>query len=407
MRFTKGFLPLSGDPVTYGHLDLISRASKLCETLVLLVLSSDSKQDRYLFAQSERMAMLSRLLEETPPSGNTQVRSYAGPLPLALLREGYEADISRFAIFRGVRNAADRELDEASMLEHSLILPGLDSTVVYLQASPDYLGLSSTLVKSMVYHGLDVSRLVPRFVKRMLEERLCQQYRLGFTGQIASGKSYVAAQLSDCLRSVYGIEVSCVRLDDLEKRFLEEDSPSAEIVRSLLGRLLGPEVLDPDGSKIDSHKVAERIFDSSFPEDNRRLIHEAMAPQIARLLAESLSGKRGLVLIEWALLAENGLTHLTNDNVVLVHSPSREEFCQMRGLAPAKVSVIDRNQWSYQVKFALLRQKAEEHGGVLVRFENTFENSPEFSELQRASVSQLAEAVLSIFPGLCPVPDSN
>jgi pantetheine-phosphate adenylyltransferase len=150
--------PGSFDPVTNGHLDVIGRASRLYDEVVVAVLINQSKSG--LFTIDERMAMLR---EVTASYGNVRVESFRG-----LLVDYCKANHIPVVV-KGLRAVSDfdYELQQAQM-NHGLA--GVET--MFLATNPLYSFLSSSLIKDVAKYGGDVSAHVPEAVRLRLVERL-------------------------------------------------------------------------------------------------------------------------------------------------------------------------------------------------------------------------------------------
>jgi pantetheine-phosphate adenylyltransferase len=150
--------PGSFDPVTNGHLDIISRASKLFDEVVVAVLINKSKQG--LFTVDERMDMLREVCSEFP---NVKVDAFHG----LLVNFCRERDI--IAIVKGLRAVSDFDYELQMAQMNSSLAP---VETVFVPTSPTYSFLASSLVKEVAAYGGDVSGLVPEKVLPLLTERL-------------------------------------------------------------------------------------------------------------------------------------------------------------------------------------------------------------------------------------------
>ncbi len=152
--------PGSFDPVTNGHLDIISRAARLYEEVVVAVLINISK--RNLFTVDERVDMLREVTVEYP---NVRIDKFHG-----LIVEFCRAnEIS--AIVKGLRAVSDFDF-ELQMAQMNYRLAGVET--LFMTTNPLYAFLSSSLVKEVAQYGGDVSGLVPAAVTQRLAERLSQ-----------------------------------------------------------------------------------------------------------------------------------------------------------------------------------------------------------------------------------------
>jgi pantetheine-phosphate adenylyltransferase len=152
--------PGSFDPVTNGHLDVISRAAQLFDEVVVAVFPNASKIA--LFSTEERLELLS---EATKKLDNVRVAQFEG-LIVDFCRAN---DIS--AIVKGLRAVSDFDY-EMQMAQMNYNQAGVET--LFMTTNPLYAFLSSSLVKDFARFGGDVSGLVPPIVLERLESRLRQ-----------------------------------------------------------------------------------------------------------------------------------------------------------------------------------------------------------------------------------------
>jgi pantetheine-phosphate adenylyltransferase len=153
--------PGSYDPVTNGHLDIITRTSRVFERVVVGVVNNPIRKQKTLFTAEERKGFIETATAELP---NVEVKIFAN-----LLVEFARENGAR-AIVKGMRAISDFEYEfEMAQLNRKLD-PGIES--MYVIASPHYSFLSSTGVKEMATFGGDVGDLVPSPVAAALADRL-------------------------------------------------------------------------------------------------------------------------------------------------------------------------------------------------------------------------------------------
>ena len=140
--------PGSFDPVTKGHMDLIYRASKMFDALVLGVLINSSKQP--LLTLEERVKLLGEVTNKMP---NVRVEAFEGLLVDFVNK--CDAD----AIVRGLRSAGDFEY-ELPLAQANYKLNGRANTI-FLATSPQYSYVSSSAVKELMRYNADISGYVP------------------------------------------------------------------------------------------------------------------------------------------------------------------------------------------------------------------------------------------------------
>jgi pantetheine-phosphate adenylyltransferase len=150
--------PGSFDPVTNGHTDIIGRASRLYDEVVVAVLINKTKSS--LFTVEERIEMLSQCTAEY---GNVKIDSFHG------LLVDFCKDRGIGTIVKGLRAISDFDY-ELQMGQMNVSLAGVET--LFMPTNPLYSYLSSSLVKEVATYGGDVSGLVPASVNELLVARL-------------------------------------------------------------------------------------------------------------------------------------------------------------------------------------------------------------------------------------------
>jgi len=150
--------PGSFDPITFGHLDIISRASAHFDHVVIAVLENRTKSS--LFSVAERIEMIR---ETTAHLTNVSVDSWSG-----LLVE-YCKSNSIQAIVKGLRAVTDFDY-ELQMAQVNLQGSGVET--MFMATSPVHSFLSSSLVKELAHYGGDVSTMVPASINAALKLRV-------------------------------------------------------------------------------------------------------------------------------------------------------------------------------------------------------------------------------------------
>ena len=152
--------PGSFDPVTNGHLDIISRASRLYDEVVVAVLVNFTKTS--LFTVDERVEMLR---EVTKGYGNVRAERFGGLLVDFCAANGIAA------VVKGLRAVSDFEY-ELQMAQMNYRLAKVET--LFMTTNPLYSFLSSSLVKEIAKYGGDVSGLVPESVLALLRSRMAE-----------------------------------------------------------------------------------------------------------------------------------------------------------------------------------------------------------------------------------------
>ncbi|MCI9418709.1 MAG: pantetheine-phosphate adenylyltransferase [Eubacterium sp.] len=160
----KAVYPGSFDPVTFGHLDIIERASRVVDEVIVAVLVNSSKNP--LFTIEERVSMLQQV---TKQFSNVRIETFQG------LTVDFARKVGANIMVRGLRAVSDFESEmQIAQTNHSLD-PEIDT--VFFTTSLEYAFLSSTIVREVASYGSDVSNMVPDAVAEKLRERFRTEVR--------------------------------------------------------------------------------------------------------------------------------------------------------------------------------------------------------------------------------------
>ena len=149
----RAIYPGSFDPVTFGHLDIIRRASKIVDELVVGVLNNNSVENR--------VKMLEEVVRDIP---NVKVMSFEG------LLVDFAKKIDAQIIVRGLRAVTDFEYELQMSQTNSILDDNIDT--IFFTTSLEYAYLSSSTVREAAFYGADISRFVPESVVNQVYERL-------------------------------------------------------------------------------------------------------------------------------------------------------------------------------------------------------------------------------------------
>jgi pantetheine-phosphate adenylyltransferase len=157
-KFVRAILPGSFDPITNGHLDVINRAMRLFDELIIAVGRSPIKNQ--LFTPEERVEMIEELIADMP---GVLVESYEG------LTVKYAASKKADVILRGLRSLTDVQY-EFQLAMTNRAVAGIET--VFVMTSEQYGFTSSTLIREVATLGGDLANLIPKNVHDRLQERL-------------------------------------------------------------------------------------------------------------------------------------------------------------------------------------------------------------------------------------------
>lgn len=357
----KALYAFSGDPITYGHIDVVSRtASAFDEVIVGIGVNPDKT---YMFTLEERTEMAKRALNHLD---NVKVMPVSG----LLVDFAYEHKIS--VIVKGVRNSEDFNYE--NILHQCGVTQKLGIDTFILIARPELAHVSSSAVKSLQKEQGSIVGYVPLHVKQKLEEKMMSQYIIGITGEPGSGKSYISEKFVE-LGKKAGIEVHNIELDLIGHEITNNlEEPVYKDVRAQIAKIFGKEVQRIDGS-IDRKALGEIVFNA--PEKLEILDKIMFTPLMVRLRRE-IYGKKGLIVFNAALIAETGLSYICNNNVILinVNEKVKTERLTKRNLSDEQIKRRLSSQYSFDKKKEALENKIRENNnGKLWIYDNSDETN--------------------------------
>ncbi len=150
--------PGSFDPVTLGHMDIIRRAARMFDRVVVVVMTNLSKKP--MFTKEERMALLKKVTADLP---NVEIDWYDGLLADYMRQK--QADV----IIKGLRALSDFEYEFQMALTNRQLNPEVETA--FLTTTAEHMYLSSSLVKQVAAFNGDISGFVPACI---LDEILCK-----------------------------------------------------------------------------------------------------------------------------------------------------------------------------------------------------------------------------------------
>src|SRR5262249_38890651 len=154
----RGVFPASFDPMTNGHVDLASRASRLCDELVVAVYDRPAKA--LLFSLDERLEMAAAALSHLP---NVQVKPFTG------LLVSFARQIDANFIIRGMRGASDFDVELRLAAANRQMAPEIETIALFGDSRWEF--VSSTLIKEIALLGGDIAAFVPALVAERLRKR--------------------------------------------------------------------------------------------------------------------------------------------------------------------------------------------------------------------------------------------
>ncbi len=154
----KAIYPGSFDPITYGHIDIVKRASKIFDSVTIVLMNNPRKNP--LFSIDERFKMIK---ESTKEFKNVNVKVHTG------LLVQYVKTSSVKIVIRGLRALEDFEYEFEMALTNRQMCPELE--MVYLMTDLKYLFVSSSMVKEIAQFGGELNKWAPPIVEKELRKK--------------------------------------------------------------------------------------------------------------------------------------------------------------------------------------------------------------------------------------------
>lgn len=156
------------DPITYGHLDIIERASHMFEEVIVLIMRNPKKHA--MFSEEERVSMIKAALKEIPHVTNVKV----------VVGEGLTVDMTSklgaCAIIRGIRAVSDYEYELTQASANLRLNPHVETMLMI--ARPEFSFLSSSVVKEIALSGGNIAGFLPKSIEDIVITRLKKEKTL-------------------------------------------------------------------------------------------------------------------------------------------------------------------------------------------------------------------------------------
>ena len=163
---TTAVFPGSFDPPTYGHINIIERASRLFDAIDVVISINPDKH--YLFSEEERLSMIRQLTE---PYGNVSVHA------CSTLIVDYCKKVGAKVLIRGIRNVNDFSYEfDLSLINRSL---NNDVETLFVPTEQRYFLIRSSSIKELARFGGDISGMVPPVVEQAMREKYRGRFRSG------------------------------------------------------------------------------------------------------------------------------------------------------------------------------------------------------------------------------------
>ncbi len=373
---SKAIYALSGDPITYGHLDIVKRSAQVFDQVVVGIGINPDKN--YLFNLQERTDLTREAVKHL---ANVEVESFKGLLVDFAYEQG--ADV----IVKGVRNPTDFEYETNLFRMGDSQDLGIDTMV--LIARPELAHVSSSAVKEIQKEQGLIHEYVPLNVKQALEARMSNQYIVTVTGEIGAGKSYVSQEFIK-LGQETGLEIHNIELDQITHQIYQElPQPKYSQIRDTIADTFGQKVQNDDGS-INRKVLGEIVFNDY---DKLRQLNDIMQQPLMVRIRRELYGKQGLILLNAALIIETQMTYLSNNNVCLVKTDQQTQRGRLkqRNLNEHQIERRIGSQYNFSEKKRSLQEIIErDQYGQIWTLDNTLDSDSE-------QIGQVFNQILAYF----------
>ncbi len=383
-EFKRAMVAGTYDPVTTGHIDIVRRAKERSEEVLVLVAHNPLKKP--LFSLDERIGFMTRAVRN---ACIPRVRIIGSERLLVDVYMKEDCDVRLV----GVRNQADIDYETALNGWNTYLYSAFRMQT--MDAREELRLVSSSAIKQIVLLDGDVSPFVDMSVKAALEEKLRGHGMIGITGGISVGKSWVAKEVARHLTGL-GLAATHINIDELIREFYAEASPAAQRVRDNLEGWFGTQVLLDGRGDVDRKVLSARLFTDSCAKKVRENLVAMTMPHVERLYrGRLLAAPEGIVLLEWAQMAEMHMTHWTNNRVVVVESSDREAFAAKRGIDPARLAEWSKFQWTADAKHAAVCDRISE-----ARFGSAWLFNNRIHHGAARDIQGLADQIAREFPAL-------
>lgn len=351
MKESKALYAFSADPITEGHINIVERIAKSFNKVIVAIGKNPSK--KYTYTEEERISLAKQSLFHLD---NVEVVMAEGMLVDFAFSNGAQV------IIKGVRNSAD--FDYEKMLHMVGESQKLDIDTHILFSDPHLSHVSSSTVKAIQKESGDIREYVPMPVKAALEAKISGQLILGVTGAPACGKSTISEALVEKGRSM-GLEIHNLELDHIGHEVLNNQKVVShqQVTKNLISKF-GDKIIDLKLSSqlikvINRKALAEIVFNDK---DSLAYLNAQMKNPIAVLIRKFLSGKKGIILFNGALLAEGNYLDYCNNRVILLgaNKDVQENRMILRGLNKDQIKVRLASQFTIEKKKEIIDSKIKD-----------------------------------------------
>ena len=312
--FRKGLVAISGDPITFGHIDLIISALQQCEEVIVGIANNPEKS--YMFSLERRIDLARMALKDFDRVTVLGIRGLTADF---YLQNG--CDVS----FRGIRNQIDSEYERTLVEINTSIFPWFRTEYVDTIRAH----VSSTAAKELAKHHAFTCDYVPLCVQDALRSKLHRHILVGVTGLVAAGKSTLCRNLIVASRELNMVPMAAdktkdwvhhISFDDIVNELYDEDSDESSRLRTEISRRFGQKVLQKQPNRaprIDKLELMRAVCAESPTLKPLQWLRDLLRYHVYARLRRKIVDKRGIILVEHPLLLELNDSRLFSNNVIL------------------------------------------------------------------------------------------
>lgn len=347
----KAIYALSADPITYGHLNIIERASNMFVHVVVGIGNNASK--KYTFSPEKRAAIAMKSIQALKLN-NVSVEIFDGSLA------DFAFDVDANVIVRGLRNINDFQQEQELANINKSLNANLETCFILTDNEHAY--ISSSASKEIIKNNYFADKYLPLHSKNALQKSINKQIFIGITGLMGSGKSHVAEKLDSYSKSMD------VRIHNLDLDLLCHDVYDTSKEKFQKFR---DEIFNEFGT-LERKEIGAMVFS-----DQKKLqrLNEIFRPVIEYQVRKMSVGKEGIILINGAtILSMNLLSLMCNNRVVVVKTDDeiRHQRCfEGRGIEKEIVEKRDQMMMPIEEQIKKINEEIEKDNfGFVIEFNN-------------------------------------
>lgn len=338
---TKAIYALSADPITLGHMNVIERAAKMFDEVIVGI--GQNAKKNYLFPLAKREEIARKSLTSLMSKYDIKILSFEG----ALVDFAMENEAT--VVIRGLRDVNDFQSEQNLAGINKNLYKDLETC--FILSEGEYY-VSSSATKEIISNGFSADNYLTIPAKAELQKALKNQRFIGITGLMGSGKSYVASQLEQYSQN-QNVKIWNLDLDELCNEVYDIENRTFEKQRRL--------IIEEFGS-LNKKEIAEQIFSSS---DKLKKINKIFKEVIEYQIRKKSKDKEGVILLNGATIIANNYLNLANNQMLFVNAKTKTRMVRClegRNIQPETISSRDSVMMEIEKQKEMLQKEIEKSG---------------------------------------------